>query len=127
MNKEQILQHLRWSLQSLALSPDIQVRLFPDFVCVPDELALDFDHWYLCAISNNYIPTDIASELCNFNTILEEINNPYLWTLDALEHSAEWQAIRVKARYLLGLLGWELEMPPKERMRYIQCDQDSPQ
>ena len=39
------LEQLKWAVQALAAEPESQLRLFPDFVCKPDELVLEFDHW----------------------------------------------------------------------------------
>ena len=34
-----------WAVQALAQPADVQPTLFPPFVVVADELALEFDHW----------------------------------------------------------------------------------
>ena len=43
---EPIAEQLKWSLPALALPAEVQLRLFPEFVCIGDELVLDFDNWY---------------------------------------------------------------------------------
>ena len=39
------MKRFEWSVRDLAQPSDIQSSLFPGFVCVPDELALEFDEW----------------------------------------------------------------------------------
>src|SRR6516225_2761064 len=38
-------QQLQWAVQALAQPAEVQPTLFPSFVVVADELALEFDHW----------------------------------------------------------------------------------
>jgi hypothetical protein len=124
LDNEQLLDNLKWSLQALALPADIQVTLFPSFVCIPDELALDFDHWNLCVVSNNLLSTYLSEELLTLNTIFDEMKDPDLWSLQALAQSEEWESVRRQAAHLLTLLGWEMGIPPVERAIYIQSKKE---
>ncbi len=40
---DRMMLRLKHSLQALAMPAEVQLTLFPDFVCKADELALDFD------------------------------------------------------------------------------------
>jgi hypothetical protein len=44
-NRDGVFQRTKEALQLLACSSAVQFRLLPSFVCVGDELALDFHHW----------------------------------------------------------------------------------
>ena len=46
------MERLKHSLQLLASQPAIQLGLLPDFVCKADELALEFDPWYVVVLRN---------------------------------------------------------------------------
>ncbi len=50
-----MMTRLQHSLQALAVPADVQLGLFPDFVCKVDELALDFDNWRLCVVDNSRV------------------------------------------------------------------------
>lgn len=124
MEKEQILDNLKWSLQALALPAEVQITLFPNFACVPDELAFDFDHWTLCAVSNEFIPVVLSTELQKLNAVFDEMENLNLWTLQALAQSEEWNSVRRHATQLLTLMGWEIGIPPVDRAIYIKSKPD---
>ncbi len=47
-----MMRRLKHSLQALAMPAEVQLSLYPDFVCKADELALDFDQWKDCVNSN---------------------------------------------------------------------------
>ena len=120
-----ILTRLKHSLQALASSADLQCKLFPDFVCKADELALDFDHWYLCAKTNysdDLSETQKAalSAVNNAFDLMSGLENKDCWTEDALHLRPEWEQIRVLARDTLGAFGWSLETPPSYASEFVR-------
>ncbi len=105
------------SLQLLAAPADRQLDHFPEFACVPDELALDFDHWrevYLAHFARDVSPyqiecfDQIAARFHALSSGGPEFREDF-WTADALQDSPEWERIRRIARRLLAALGWPLE------------------
>lgn len=108
------IEHLKWSLESLSHPATVQYSLFPRFVCVADELALNFDERFR-AVSNHEFTPKQRSLLIALDTALADMSGPEnadLWTDTALENNPLWLEIRQKARRALETFGWTLERPP---------------
>jgi hypothetical protein len=116
-----ILTQLKWALQALAASPDNQASLFPEFVSVPDELALDFDHWRDVAVSNSQdlSPRQLHS-LAVIDAHLKKMSrngsdfDATYWTLDGLRTHLRWSYARELAKNALAEFGWAVELPPRD-------------
>ncbi len=92
------------SVQLLAADYEEQVATLPDFVHVPDELALNFDDvWVL-------VPQIRAAGLLDESAAaqLEELHQSLGgladWTLDALRNDPRWATIREQARAALAAM-----------------------
>lgn len=123
-----ILSRTEHALQMLACPADVQIRLMPRFVCVTDELALDFDHWQSVLVSNfgsELSPDQIASlaviddKFASFSRGGKEFKAEF-WTDEALRQSADWQSIRQMAGRTLHLFGWPLAIPPSYAHEYVK-------
>jgi hypothetical protein len=116
------LEQLKWSLQALALPPATQHRLFPTFVCVADELALDFDDSLKAATPQaSFTPAQRAA-LAALDDLLAQMSGQQhaeFWTDSALENHSTWQQIRDLARRALDVFGWDLQSPPMGRAMYV--------
>src|SRR5262245_23627157 len=100
---------LKWALQALAQPPDVQPTLFPDFVVVADELALEFDNWYRATIWRDGFTTAQKSALAAVDQFLAQMSdakNSELWQIEALINRPEWQQVRQLAVEALQSLGW---------------------
>ena len=122
---ESLFARLKHSLQALALPAEVQLSLLPDFVCTADELALDFDHWSTCVLSNpEYQMTDWQRTLLlRLNHTLEQMSgegNQSLWTEQALRNRPEWQRVREQAEAALATFQWGVERLPSYKHEYIQ-------
>jgi hypothetical protein len=123
MSASSLLGELKWSLQALALSPELQREQFPSFVCLADELALEFDHSWKAAADSHAFTPDQRSILTQLDAFLGGISgreHAELWTDQALGDAPEWQQIRILAREALASLAWPEEIPPKERLVYVR-------
>jgi hypothetical protein len=100
------MRRLMHSVQALAQPPDVQLGLFPDFVCKADELALDFDNFWSCAKGNDgeRLTAEQTSILDAINSELDAMSgsvNAELWTDDALRENLQWAHIRELAKATL--------------------------
>ena len=127
MVEDQILKHalerLEWSTRALYQPVDIQRTLYPDFVVVADELALDFDQWLSVATSHGcFVPARLEPLLAINRKLghMSGTHNARLWTLDALANSPEWSSIRALAGDALKDLGWPTAPPPPSPDSFIQ-------
>jgi hypothetical protein len=118
-----MLDNLKWSLQALALPADEQVRLFPSFVWVGDELANEFNQYRERALEQHQFTPEQLSALGEVDAVLGRMtneNNMDFWELgSALSLYPEWQAVRECARRALQIFGWSLEIPPRDHEIYV--------
>lgn len=123
MNKQSVIDQLKWSIQALSLEADDQLASFPDFVVVTDELLLEYDNWYHAAIGN--YPDFFSREQLN---ILNEINS-FIDKLppedlnvsieDELRTYPFWEELRILTRKALQKFNWTSELPPYDRSTYL--------
>jgi hypothetical protein len=123
-NWDALLLRLKHALQALATSADSQLDLFPEFVCKVDELALNFDHWNRCVLSNDEsaLTNEQKSLLSQLDCILTEMSNrgnQSLWTETALRDNAEWESVRDMAKATLASFTWSVECPPSYKHEYV--------
>lgn len=111
---------LRQAVQALAQPSDVQESLFPKFVAVGDELALQFDD----ALSGFNAHHDRVTEAQR--TVLNALDE-YLTSLSGPKHAdfwddltdARWAEVRVRAASVLDAFEWPLEIPPKDGATYV--------
>jgi hypothetical protein len=110
MNKK---DQLMWALQALAQPAAVQKNLFPDYVCVADELANDFSD-ALLNLKTELRSNDLEA-LMVLDNRLNEISgshNAQYWTDEALEEKEMWDEVRRVAERLLNYFNWKNERPP---------------
>lgn len=118
-----VFERLKHSIQLLACSPEIQLQMLPQFVCKPDELALDFDHWRHVALDN--FRSDLTHEQLSYldaiDASLVELTrmSSESWSEDAVRESGEWNAVRALAVAALESFGWPLKAPPSHANEFI--------
>ena len=122
---EALLVRLRHCLQALAMPADVQLSLLPDFVCKAGELALDFDHWSACVLSNPecQMSDGQRARLLALNDALEQMSGEgkqSLWTDQALGSRAEWERVRERAKAALASFQWGVECPPSYKDEYVR-------
>jgi hypothetical protein len=123
-NKTAIFTRLKHSLQLLAIPAEQQLDLLPDFVLKGDELALEFDHWYIVSIGN-YGEEFTAAQKEAMKAIIELLDkmsgqkNSELWTERAIQEDEKWGQIRLLAKKALDEFGWSVKTPPSYGHEYI--------
>jgi len=117
------LERLKHSLQLLASQPDIPLGLLPDFVCRADELALQFDPWYVVVLRNfrSEMTVDQLSALDSLDHSLSELTKegPHHWTDEAVRSSDRWRSVRALAAAALHCFNWPNETPPSHADEYV--------
>lgn len=117
-------ERLQRAVLALAQPADVQLSLFPVFVCTADELALDFE----AAINaffgfeediakHERIKLDVLDRL-----ILSKSGRAHegFWTGDALLSDPTWDLIRIVAKSTAVAFGWELRRPSPSGAIYIR-------
>jgi hypothetical protein len=114
---------LQWVVRALAQSGSAQVSLFTPLVCVPDELALE---WEECLMGRRdeglLFCEEFEFQLQRLDQLIDEMSGPEnaeLWTLDSLFSSAEWNSVRQQAREVARRFEWSTECPIENPQLYI--------
>ena len=108
---------------ALAQPAEVQLSLFPDFVCKADELALDFqDGLYELVGHEDEItaPQRVAIDALDklILAMSGEQNAPF-WTEDAVRSHSTWEEMRMAAKATAVAFGWELRRPPPSGAIYV--------
>ncbi len=122
MDGQLVLSRLCMSLQLLAAPAQTQLAYFPDFVCKADEIALDYDLWFVRAFDQALVPAEQIIPLAALNDYLGRLSrkgDTDFWTEEALTHDAQWDQVRAMAKTGLEAMGWSVEAPPPSPDVYI--------
>ena len=107
------VERFEWIVRALAQDYPEQAKLFPSFVCVADDLALEFES-RLQLLDEGALRADARSLALSLDSRLEsmsESKSAQLWDDEALKRAPEWEEVRELARRLAGLAGWSLTAP----------------
>ncbi len=93
----------------LASDAQWQIASFPDFVCVPDEIALANENLVDWLQWNTYEGSaEVVDCLAKINERFDDMSdkpNNGTWTLEGLETEPDWQEIRQMARAVAEKVG----------------------
>lgn len=130
-NSNAVLEMLINATNMLSLQADQQVKAFPTFVVVADELALNFSDAFFHVEQlreENLIDPQQAELLGLIEKDLEDMTDSEdqdLWEVDALFHRNEWEVVRNKARIALAALGREVGEPVLAGLTYVPGKRDT--
>jgi hypothetical protein len=119
----------QWAVQALAQPADVQPTLFPSFVVVADELALEFDNWRRAFEA--HFGESWSSKQGKAIHVLDELldrmsrGKPGLWRGKDCLKERQWGEVRQLAEDVLDAFGWSPEIPPTARAIYAQCPPES--
>jgi hypothetical protein len=120
---EQVEREFMWAVQALAQPADVQPELFPDFVVVADELALEFDAARLVAESQVGRAWSARQHqaVAYLDARLSEMGaRPELWSNEGCLDHPRWSEVRQLAREVLAVFGWSPARPPLGRVVYVR-------
>jgi hypothetical protein len=113
------------TIKLLAADYETQVKQFPPFVLIPDEIALTYYDCFLLAqqiAEGGLIDEHQLERLTQIDRLLEEMTEDRehnYWTLDALRTESKWESIRSAANDLLALFGQTYQPPNLYWIQYI--------
>jgi hypothetical protein len=115
--KARLFLRLKHSLQGLAVDAESQLTIHPPCTAQIDELALDYDHWFLTCLSNyeSELSTAQLAALRVIDRTLDRMSgmgNSELWTPEALRTSTKWENVRRLAHAALKAFNWPIAVPP---------------
>lgn len=111
------------SLQLLAAPYEQQIKAFPHFVDVPDEIALTFDDVYTFAdalVRESLLTSEQKDAVEQLNTYLDQLSDKKdQWTLSALQTSSQWNRVRDMASNTLALIHVPKKAPNLFWIQYL--------
>lgn len=111
----------KWVTQAFSQPFEIQKNLFPQFVNAADQLAVEWevalDQMDDSRLAN--IQRQMIKELDDYILSISGVDNLKYWNDDALCHSQEWEKMRVQAKAILNVMGWDHSIPPESEVIYI--------
>lgn len=125
MNKESVFLNFKWSVQALGIPADKQIKAFPEFVVVTDELLLEFANWKEVVVGNFknelterqiYLLQKLHNQMANFPEFNIETSD-----FEILNTSRFFDELRTMAQQVLLEFNWNLEDPPFDRVNYIKA------
>lgn len=119
---------LQRAVTALAQPAEVQLSLFPDFVCKADELALDFEDGLYEMVGHEASFTDAQRAAIDaLDHLLSSISgerHAALWTETALSDHPVWDQIRDAAKAAATTFGWDLQAMPASDAVYIPAARD---
>jgi hypothetical protein len=116
---------LERAVLALAQPADVQLSLFPDFVCKADELALDFeDGLYEIVGHESEISEAQHAAIHRLDKLITSMSgeqNASFWTEEAVLVHPVWEQIRLEAKATAAAFGWEMRLPPDSGAIYIRA------
>ena len=132
MQREKIfLDQLIESLKLVAADAETQIGLLPEWVHIPDEIALTFGESYILfdqVIDAGLVDEKQAELIHHLDRKFEEMSGPVhheFWTLDAMRTHPKWEEFRELAAAALQKLGQELTTPNLGWITYVGGEKPS--
>jgi hypothetical protein len=114
---------LQSAVLALAQPAEVQLSLFPDFVCKADELALNFEDGLYELVGHEHEITDeqrmAIDELDRLLQSMSGKQNAALWTDEAVRSHSMWEEIRKTAKMVTTAFDWKLRRPPPSGAVYV--------
>lgn len=125
--EEKFLEMMIDAIRIIASDFEVQVKAFPDFVFVPDEVVSTFDETFLLfdqVIDANLVDFAQIRAVNEINDYFEKMNNKKVednqWTLEAMQTSPDWQHLRLLAKNALALFGSSDNKPNLGWVTYVK-------
>lgn len=126
MEAKDIYYVLVQNLKLIALPAEKQIQMLPDFVQVPDEIALGFDDVYLMVPQikqNSMVSVRGFKLLRELDLLFEKMSGkPLFWSLEYFEHGELWKQIRQLACSILDELKEPVGIPDLGFTRWIKTE-----
>lgn len=114
---------LQRAVMALAQEAEVQLSLFPDFVCKADELALDFeDGLYEMVGHEAEFSVEQKAAIAALENLLTSMSGQAdadFWTEEALRSDPTWARIRALARTAVAVFGWGSSPMPQSDSVYV--------
>jgi len=107
--------------QCFAQPYEVQKKLFPDFVNVAEQLAVEWEI-ALDEINDSQMTNDQKQAVQTLDNYMLSISGPanlQYWNDDALCYSDEWNKMRELAEIILDAMGWDDVVQPESNAVYI--------
>lgn len=111
------------ALRLVASSSNVQISVMPNFVNIPEEIALIYNDAYLTLTqlqNQNLIPKEALEILKKIDELFEKMSkDPSLWTLDILENDKNWRLSRDLDKSVLKSLHERYDKPNLDFIHWV--------
>ncbi len=124
----QLLNKLKEALQALALPYEDQIKSFPNFAVVTDELVLGYDEIFQkinqLDDNGNLSEGQLAAlkSIDDYSEYLSKNHKSIFLEPKKLKTDEKWEKMRQLAMSALNVMAWKLERPNFSHSIYIQAD-----
>jgi hypothetical protein len=119
-----VRDQLRQAIVALAQPAEVQLGLFPDFVCKADELALNFEDGLYELVGHEHELSEAqhaaVRDLESLLTARSGSQNAELWTEDAVRSHPFWGEVRRLATNVATHFGWDISACPPSPGVYVR-------
>ena len=113
----------RNQILALASPANVQLSLFPQGVCIGDELVCDFDLHKEDFLANQQLTSEQLSAIQTLDAFLDGLSgshNEVFWCdPEPLTDDPRWEQIRELSRHVLRSLNWNYSHPEKDGASYV--------
>lgn len=120
------MERIKWITQAIAQPCEVQKGLFPSFVNVADELAIEWESSLLDLLQKPSILSlftqaqlDTIYSLDSYMATISGEKNIQYWDNIALCSCIEWEKMRNMAKDILWIMSWPNIVPEKDQDIYI--------
>ena len=123
------MNKIMWITQVIAQPCEIQKGLFPNFVNVADELAIEWE-MALDELNDSTVSSLLTDEqkiaikrLDDYMLCISGVENIQYWNNEALTQSVEWRIMRDMAKDILSAMKWKKTIPSESEAIYVKNKQ----
>lgn len=123
MSRVDDTDELRRTVQALAQDAELQVASFPDFVCIGDELVMEFgdalDAFRRSNPAADHRMAALSALDAHIDALSGAVDEDFWWDPARLRTDGAWERTRQLARAVLAAFGWPLDAPPRNGAIYV--------
>lgn len=122
MKTEDVYNNLIQSLRLVSSPPNIQVEVLPDFVNVPDEIALIYNESYIMVPQVNDVISPYALKILDdLDKLFEEMSKVQsLWNIESLKNDDSWKKSRELGHLILNELNETYTKPNLNFIKWVK-------
>lgn len=116
-----IINRVEEILLLLASESDVQIKSFPDYVAVADEIAMETGDILDLILDSNEVDSICLEFLKGINSRFENVTDEF-WTVEAMQSHEIWKEIRILAQEELKRQNINYRHPNLYWLTFVKVD-----